>query len=422
MRNKTTPYLSGRFFDGISSGLFMMALPWLMLKTPDMGTFVALTALACTSNSFLCTPFFSTLIDRHSRKAILVWVQVLQSSTAAVVGIIYLLGVGSHWVLAFSQLVFWVSSNIAWNTNNAFTQENYRSHEYAKISGYQEVVMQTTTLGAGAVGIILLEQWGILEFAAFAALASGLAALSYGLTPYNRQVKPSSKVSFFSQIKESKAIFTAEPVFYGFLLISCLSYPILTYLGKLIPIWFAELDVSGSWVALYNMAFGLGSLVTGLLISRIIGRISHENIMQYSMLVLAFILLAMSGVVQPLYIVLLTLSFGFFNALNRIARTNWMHHTVDMAQRGRVDGGLGMFATLVQSLSYVLIAFLAHFDAIEYGFVIVGVIVLFASIGMIAMSKKLPLSCNPNQKPKPNQEPNLDQSHQQTDSALTTQH
>ncbi|MCE9831613.1 hypothetical protein [Vibrio diabolicus] len=27
MKNKTQPYLAGRFFDSISSGLFMMALP-----------------------------------------------------------------------------------------------------------------------------------------------------------------------------------------------------------------------------------------------------------------------------------------------------------------------------------------------------------------------------------------------------------
>lgn len=71
-RNRTLPYLSGRFFDGISSGLFMMALPWVMLSTPDMGTFIALVALTCTATSFVLTPFFATLIDRHSRKLLLI--------------------------------------------------------------------------------------------------------------------------------------------------------------------------------------------------------------------------------------------------------------------------------------------------------------------------------------------------------------
>ncbi|EAS45858.1 MFS transporter [Photobacterium profundum] len=389
MRNKTFPYLSGRFFDGISSGLFMMSLPWIMLKEPNMGTLVALTALVCTTLSFLCTPFFSVMTDRHSRKAILILVQIIQSITAMLVCIAYWFDCGSLWLLAFSQLIFWVSSNIAWNANNAFTQENYDQHEYAKISGYQEVVMQSTTLGAGALGIVLLEIWGIVEFAAFAAVASGIAAFSYVITPYNRQVRSSVKTSFVNQLQESKGIFTQHPTFYGFLLISCLSYPILTFLGKLVPIWFAELQISGNWVAWYNIAFGLGSLMTGLLVSRILALASHRYIMQYSMVILALILLAMSGMMQPLYIIAFTLCFGFFNALNRIARTNWMHHTIPMSQRGRVDGGLAMFSTLVQSLSYVLIALLAHINAIGYGFIIVSLIVLLSSFGMIILGRKI---------------------------------
>ena len=161
-KSRTLPYLSGRFFDGISSGLFMMALPWVMLESENMGTFVALIALACTATSFVLTPFFSTLIDRHSRKSLLVLVQLIQSVTAMVVFFAYWLSDGSYWLLAAAQLVFWVTSNLAWTTNNAFTQENYDLHEYASISGKQEIVMQGTTLGAGALGVILLQAWGLV--------------------------------------------------------------------------------------------------------------------------------------------------------------------------------------------------------------------------------------------------------------------
>ncbi len=36
-KTRANAYLTGRFFDGVSSGLFMMALPWAMLSTPNMG-------------------------------------------------------------------------------------------------------------------------------------------------------------------------------------------------------------------------------------------------------------------------------------------------------------------------------------------------------------------------------------------------
>ncbi|MGD8115186.1 MFS transporter [Vibrio sp. TRT 29B02] len=386
-RNRTLPYLSGRFFDGISSGLFMMALPWVMLSTPDMGTFIALVALTCTATSFVLTPFFATLIDRHSRKLLLILVQVVQSLTATIVLVAYLINLDSHWLLAGAQLVFWVSSNLAWSTNNAFTQENYQRHEYASISGKQEIVMQATTLGAGALGVVLLQRWGMVEFATFAAIASAIAAVSYIVTPYQQQLRSNNQNSFVEQMKESRTIFAQQPHFYAFLLMSCLSYPILTFLGKLVPIWFAENDISGDWYAGYNIAFGFGSLLTGIFVSRLLSLSSHQTTMQYSMALVAASLVGMSIATHPMYILMMTLVFGFFNALNRIARTNWMHHTIDVSQRGRVEGGLVLFSTSVQSVSYILIAYLARYDMTQWGFAIAAFTMFFAVLVMSQLNR-----------------------------------
>ncbi|WP_295899235.1 MFS transporter [uncultured Vibrio sp.] len=385
MKNKTRPYLIARFFDGISSGLFMMALPWILLQTPNMGTFVALTALACTAVSFVLTPLFSTHIDRQSRKSLLILNQFIQSAAALSVVVITVLDWHSHWVLAAAQLIFWVSSSFAWQVNNAFTQENYDKDEYASISGYQEIIMQGTTLGAGALGVVLLQHWGMVEFGLFASIASAIAALAYISTPYRQRIASQPKQSFSSQALESVSIFKQAPQFYLFILLSCLSYPILTFLGKLVPIWFAENDIEGSWYAAYNISFGAGSLMTGLLVSHILTRYKHSHAMQVSMLVLVLMLLGMALVPQPVYLIAFTFGFGFFNAVNRIARVNLMHHTVSVHHRGRVDGGIAMFATFAQSVSYVVIALLSHYQMTEYGFYFAMLVILIASLMMLAI-------------------------------------
>lgn len=392
MKNKTIPYLTARFFDGISSGLFMLALPWLMLQKSNMGTFVAFTALACTLATFITAPYYAALTDRSSRKTLLVNVQMIQSITAFTVAIIYTLDQGSHWILAGAQLIFWLSSNVAWQVNNAFTQENYTKHQYAKISGYQEIVMQCTTLGAGAVGVVLLEMWGIIEFSLFAASASAIAYISYRLTPYQRQVRSVVKRSLVQQMIEVKSIYGANPMFYGFILLSCLSYPILTFLGKLVPIWFSSLKISGDWVALYQIALGLGALLSGFLVSQVLQWFQLRTIMQYSVLILASILFITASLNDPKYCVLLMLGYGFFGALNRIARTNWLHHRVQISQRGRVDGGLAMFSAATQSLSYVLIAFLAHSNNLADGFVIASSIMFLAGLVMLIIGRTM--SCD----------------------------
>jgi len=382
MKKRTIPYLSARFFDGISSGMFMMALPWVMLAEPNMGTFVAITALVCTSLSFTVTPFFATLIDRHSRKNILIIMQTLQVSAALLVFIGYYNSFESVWILAFAQLIFWLTNDLAWSCNNAFTQENYRQNEYATISSYQEMVMQGTTLGAGALGILLLEYWSMLEFSLLAVMASFLSALCYIATPYLRQFTPSHKESFLKQLTESKSIFAQQKRFYLFLALSCLSYPVLTFLVKLVPIYFSAEGISGTWFASWKMSYGVGALLTGFVIAHLLKRYHHENAMIFSMLIMGTALLMMGFYLSPIAIILFTIFIGFFNSYNRIARINKMHNVIIMKQRGRVDGGLKLFSTLAQSLSYVIIAFLSYFHAIEFGFAIVGVTLLIAAFVM----------------------------------------
>ncbi|MDV7104652.1 MFS transporter [Vibrio sp. TH_r3] len=388
VKTSTRYYLIGRFFDGISSGLFMMALPWIMLETPNMGGFVAMVAFGCTAISFVMTPVFSTFIDRCSRKKILVWVQCIQASVAAITALFYGFGYGSEWVLAAVQLVFWTSSNLAWSTNNAFTQENFEQDEYAAISGKQEIVMQATTLGAGALGVVLLDIWSMVGFSFFAAISSLIASFSYLLTPYRRKLATASSVNFVAQMKESKQIFTLRPHFYAFLMLSALSYPVLTFLTKLVPIWFSEAEISGEWFAGYNIAFGMGSLVTGLFVQRLLKLASYRIIMIVSMGAASIMLMGMSVSFLPHLLLLFTFFFGTFNALNRIARTNLMHHSISIDQRGRADGGLQMFATLAQSISYVAIAGLSYYDITQLGFLLAAGVMVCAVILMLYLNKQ----------------------------------
>ncbi len=97
---------------------------------------------------------------------------------------------------------------------------------------------------------------------------------------------------------------------------------------------------------------------------------------------------------SPQWMILLTIVFAGANALNRIARTNWMHHTIAIHQRGRVDGGLQLFATMVQSLSYVLIALLSHYGVTHWGFLLIASIMLLVFVKMWKMQYRgvVPLS------------------------------
>ncbi|PML38628.1 MFS transporter [Vibrio breoganii] len=382
MNRKFLPHLSGLFWDGISSGLVMMALPWFLLQQGDMGLFVALTTLACTLSSFVLTPIFATFIDRYSRKAILMLVQGIQVTTALMLLLFTQEQVISVWVLAFAQLVFWLTNDLAWCTNNAFTQENYQKHEYASYSSYQEIVFQATSLGAGSLGIVFLELWGMAQFATFAAVASTLSLLSFSITTYHRRPRVESSPSFSSQLIESKEVFSQQPRFYAFLALSCLGYPALTYLSKLIPIHFSEQGISASWFASWSLSYGLGALMCGFFVKVLLSKFATEKAMMACLFSVGLLILAMALSPSPKMIVGLTLLVGFFSSYNRIARTYKMNLEVDNNYRGRIDGGLKLFSTFSQSISYVMIAILSYYNAISLGFMILSIVLIIASLAM----------------------------------------
>ncbi|PMO36430.1 MFS transporter [Vibrio breoganii] len=382
MNRKFLPHLSGLFWDGISSGLVMMALPWFLLQQGDMGLFVALTTLACTLSSFFLTPIFATFIDRYSRKAILMLVQGIQVATALILLLFTQEQAISVWVLAFAQFVFWLTNDLAWCTNNAFTQENYQKHEYASYSSYQEIVFQATSLGAGSLGIVFLELWGMAQFATFAVVASTLSLLSFSITTYHRRPREESSSSFSSQLIESKTVFTQQPRFYAFLALSCLGYPALTYLSKLIPIHFSEQSISASWFASWSLSYGIGALMCGFFVKVLLSKFATEKAMMACLFCVGLLILAMALSPSPQMIVGLTLLVGFFSSYNRIARTYKMNLEVDNNYRGRIDGGLKLFSTFSQSISYVMIAILSYYNAISLGFMILSIVLIIASLAM----------------------------------------
>lgn len=69
-----------------------------------------------------------------------------------------------------------------------------------------------------------------------------------------------------------------------------------------------------------------------------------------------------------------------------------MHYSVNIDQRGRADGGLQMFSTLVQSVSYVAIAFLSHFGLTQLGFMLAAMVMVAAVFMMVRLNGRMKLS------------------------------
>lgn len=391
--SRVCSFLIGRAFDVFSSGMIMMALPWLMLKQGVSGTWVALVALTCTVSAFVLTPVFATWIDRYSRKALMVGVQAAQSGMALVLYVIGLDGDISFFWMAVAQWLFWVTNDLGWATSNALVQENFTAEEYPQISSLKEVIGQAVMITAGAAGVFLLESWPLQTFALFATVCSAIGLVLFSWMPYHRILRTGNHPRFFRQMLESRDIIRRNPSLVWFFALSCLSYPVITFLIKLVPIYLAEYDYSGNWFATWKTFQGAGAILCGIFVILLLQRFKEDDLMVWATWGVAVLLAVMGVWLDPVVLVATTLAFGFCTTLNRIARINLMNLTVAVNERGRVDGALTLFSTFAQSLSYVLIALLAHYHVTEYGFLIMALIMAFAATGMRMLHKGLCVEC-----------------------------
>ncbi len=199
----------------------------------------------------------------------------------------------------------------------------------------------------------------------------------------HRSVMSTQKVvQFHQQLRESASIFRQSPRFFAFIALSCVGYPMMTYLAKLVPIYLSENQYSGEWFAWWQINYGVGAMVCGLMIVKVMDKVSHQQLMLVSMACISLLLCVMTITLSPLSIVLVALLIGVFNVTNRIARVNKLHHEVDNSVRGRVDGGMKLFTTTLQSASYVVIAYLAHYQLTEFGFAIGTFVIMLATLAM----------------------------------------
>lgn len=379
-------FLSAEIFDTLAGGLFMMALPWQMLKQGVAGSTVALIALLCTVLSFFMTPVFATLIDRHSRKALLVISQAAKAFAALLLALAAYYEQAGLLVMTFAQVIFWLCGNLAWTTSNAFQQENYRPSEYAGLSSYLEIIMQGSTVLAAGLGVYLLETWNLFAFSVFALGCASAAALLYFSIPYTRLTREHKPQHFFADMAHSVTLFKKRRQFMLFVTLSCLAYPMLTYLGKLLPVYFHEQDLSGSWVASWSLFYSSGAILCGISVPFLFKRFAYQKLMLVGMGMMTVIMATMNFVSIGPLLLFLFVAIGLFAPMIRIARKNWMNEVIPAYERGRTEGSLAIFSALAQSLSYVLIAVLAHYGAIPYGFIAFAIVMALALAGMLQLN------------------------------------
>ncbi|TQR20461.1 MFS transporter [Psychrobacillus vulpis] len=375
--------------SSIGSGITMIAVPWMLVSSNNGSAVFGYVTICMTIISFLITPLVGNLIDKMSRKKLLLTSKIVSLIVLLAFSLIGFVGLSYEvWHYIIIYMIGSLYYTIFYPTMFALNQEIFQKDQYKTLNGTMEVQGQLSSVIAGALASILLSKWDFQYILLLDVLSYAAAIYFYLKIPYTwtniRKTKSISK----SRATEGLMYMLKRPAMFLFLMFSVMPFIGVMITNYLFPVYLADvLKTSGSFYGIQGMIYGVGAVIAGIIVPIIARKIGDEKTIIYSVITytIAISLIIFANV--PFY-----LSLMFFIALGnsgaRVARNSFLMDKVPNELMGRVDS---LFRTIGLLLRIVLLAIFTEMVStglIIYCFIMLSGILIVASIFVTLTWKK----------------------------------
>lgn len=385
--------LAANILSSIGSGITMIGVPWLLINQVNGGVVFGYITIVMTAINFLLSPAIGHLVDRVSRKGLLMFGEgfgfliVASFAGYGVLGLDYEVW---HYILLYGSGSFYY--NIFYPAIFAFNQEIFDKSVYKHLNGAMEIQGQLSSVIAGALAAWLIStielQW-LLLVDAFTYLGAFLIISSI---PYIKKSREAQSVSFFYKVTEGYRFLKQRPVLFLFLMASFMPFIGVMVTNYLFPVYLAEvLKTDGSIYGLHSMIYGIGAVAAGIFIPILARKWGNERSIILTVSAYSFaisIVAVFQNVVTFLFLVVI-LAFG--NAGTRVARNSFMMENVPNAIIGRVDS---LFRALGLGKRIFILSLFTQFTAeqsITNSFYLLTVLMVTAFVVIIVTARALSL-------------------------------
>ncbi len=385
--------LGANAVSSIGSGVTMIAVPWLIVQRPGGAWIFGYATAAITLALVLLLPYYGWLLDRHSRKTVLLAGEAFGLlATTVFLALAIFRGEFATWHLVGIFSAGTLYYTIHYPALFAFNQEVFELAQYRELAGLVEVQGQTASVIAGGLAAVLIER---VDLTALLGLSTASYLLSFFILrplPYARSAgRTPSKLSALQQIGEGWRYLGERPGFAMFLFCAFIPFVGVMVSNYLFPIYASRALQAGPAVfGAGEVTFAVGSILAGLTIPHLTESIGSYRtvLLTVAMFALAAGLLAIFPAVA-LYLVLSAM-LGWGNAGSRVARSTIILTAVPNSLIGRVNVLFNLFERLLRT--FVLLFLTSQVDRLgaPFGFGVVSVMAALAWIGVAANRKSVP--------------------------------
>jgi MFS family permease len=353
--------LTANFLLVVGASLTFMAIPWLLIQQEHGKAILGYTNSIITLIILFLLPYLGKLVDRNSRKAVVLMFLALGFAVnVLVIAAILLRGRVEVWELLTVFCYGSLGASVYYPAQFALNQEIFAHNQYEQLSGAIEIQWQTASMIAGAAGAFLISRvplWSILSIDAATYAASFCLIIRLAYSRSSNFAAPAT--SALKMMGEGVSYLQQRPRLSIVMLASFLPFLALMVANYLSPIFVRDTLGMGSEVyAAGEVSYAVGAVVAGLSVPFINGKIGLVPTLLFT-IGLYTIAVALNPILPVAVVFLVSfLLQGWGNAGSRVARSILVLKTVPNEIIGRVNLLYGAIERLLRAALLALVTYL----------------------------------------------------------------
>jgi hypothetical protein len=374
-------------FSGFGQGMTMIGIAWYLVEKTGSAQLLGSTMFTSAVLMFFIGPYIGTLIDRFSRKKMLLVENLIGFSVLGALAIWGFFGSYAEWMLIAIYLVTTFMYQIHYPAQSALVQEGFEPRHYNSINSLLEIEGQTASVLAGGVAGFLLNSYGLHIVILFNALtylfAFGLlSTMKYTFT-LEGEAKANQGVNWLGQLGQSWRYIREKRGFMVFGISAMMPFIAIMASNLLKPVYVSQtLKADVSIFSLGEMAYAIGAVTAGILVSLFVAKMGQLSAIVGNTLLFAIVIVAMVSLPYGWALVASYMVYGWCNASVRLIRQSLYMTIVPKHFMGRV---MSFFNSVGMMMRLVLIG--GFTTMIDYtgagaGYLVLAGLLLLAAVGI----------------------------------------
>ncbi|WP_277584633.1 MFS transporter [Psychrobacillus antarcticus] len=381
--------VSANIASSIGSGITMIAIPWMLVSSDNGNKVFGYITIGMTILSFILTPFIGNLVDKVSRKKLLIISEIVCFSLLSIFSLIGFIGLSYEiWHYTIIYIIGSLYYTIFYPTMFALNQEIFTKDQYKSLNGTMEVQGQLSSMIAGALASILLMKWDLHYILLLNTISYGAAIYFYLKLPYVRLSIEKTEKDVKSQASEGIRYMLARPSVFIFLLFSFMPFIGVMLTNYLFPVYLVDVfKADASVYGIEGMIYAIGAIIAGVFVPTLSSKFGNEKTIIFGVLVYTIAISLIVFVDLPVYLsLMLFLAIG--NSSARVARNSFLMDQIPNNIIGRVDSLFRTLGLLIRILLLALFTEMVSSDLIIYCFIVLSGILMVSLFLVVASWRK----------------------------------